>query len=419
MTFKRPRGTRDMTPGLMLRMRYVTDILRDTAEIAGFLEVGTPTFEHSELFIERSGEEVVDQMYVFDDKGGRSLALRPEITASVMRLYSSELRSEPKPIKVFYIGNCFRYERPQKGRYREFWQFGTEIIGNDSPFANAELMTLAADGIDSIGVEDCLMRVGHVGVLRTLVNCLGLDEKADLMALIDKGAFDEIRALDKGDALVYLLEVEDVEEARELFDSTEFAQALPEEFMDRFEDLATTLALLEAAGVEHRMDLGIARGLDYYTGIVFEIDVPSLGAEKQVCGGGSYDLGDIFGVPGTKATGFAMGVDRLMLSVGDLDDASLKGSEVHVVPLLDEASGVALNVAGTLRDEGLRTVLNLSCPKPGKAIKQALNAGALGIVFIGEDELADSTYTVKDLDKQTQATVPGEKLIDTVQALYE
>jgi len=389
----KPRGTRDFLPDEKEERVRTYGALRDTAKLFGYREVETPTFELADLFIARSGPEVVDQMYTFEDRGGRLLALRPELTASVARMYSAEMRSIPKPLKLFYFGNCFRYERPQKGRYREFAQFGAELIGNDSPAANADLICLAVLNMKAVGLDDHVLRIGDLRVLKTL---LGDDATPEVMRLIDKKD-PELRGVlpDRADAILDSR----VDEVRSV---------AGEEIMADYDQLTV---YLDAMDVEYEFDVGIARGLDYYNGIVFEADAPSLGAEKQVCGGGSYDLGGVVGIEGLKATGFAMGIDRLILATGGSDERAPVVS-VYIAALDDAAVPIALAAAQSLRVAGISTDVGISTTRPNKAIKAALDRGASSVIFIGEDELASNSVTVKDLATKEQTTIPLDTLVE-------
>ena len=169
-----PRGTRDFLPDELEKRRFYENRLRHTARTFGFREVETPIFEDAELFILRSGPNVLKELYAFEDKGGRQIALRPEMTAPVVRMFVDNMSNEPKPIKVFYFGQCFRYERPQSGRYREFFQFGAEIIGSATPETDAEAIALAYAMIGQIGVKNYRIRIGHIGVLRQRIADAGV-----------------------------------------------------------------------------------------------------------------------------------------------------------------------------------------------------------------------------------------------------
>ena len=195
MRIERVRGTRDFLSAEMGKRRIMEAKMRDVAESWGYDEVRTPTFERSELFTLKSGDEILNEMYEFQDKSGRHLALRPELTAPVIRMYVNELKMAPKPTKVYYVGNCFRYEEPQKARYREFWQFGAEIIGSDKPEAQAELIALAFYILKALGVE-AELHVGHVGLIRGILRAAQVDEGRinNVMRLIDKEEKDKVVA---------------------------------------------------------------------------------------------------------------------------------------------------------------------------------------------------------------------------------
>ena len=184
--FEIPRGTRDFVPEEMVKRRFVEEKLRRIFESFGYQEVQTPTFEHLDLFTAKSGDAVIDEIYAFSDKGGRNLALRPELTAPVMRCYVDKLQMEPKPLKLYYLGNCYRYDRPQKGRYREFMQAGCELIGTNTSEALAELISLAYSLVKDVGVQEVSLEIGHIGLLHLILKQLSLtdDQSKQLLPLI-------------------------------------------------------------------------------------------------------------------------------------------------------------------------------------------------------------------------------------------
>ncbi|HDM36330.1 MAG TPA: histidine--tRNA ligase family protein, partial [Candidatus Syntrophoarchaeum butanivorans] len=181
----RPRGTRDFLPDEMRRRRDLEKRMRAVFERWGYEEVATPTFEHLELFTLKSGDAIIEELYEFADKGGRGLALRPELTAPVIRMYINEMKNAPMPLKLYYFGNCFRYERPQRGRFREFWQFGCELIGTDTPEAEAEVIALASTIMDEVGVKQEL-HIGDLAIVRDLLGDLSQEEQSMIMRLMDK-----------------------------------------------------------------------------------------------------------------------------------------------------------------------------------------------------------------------------------------
>jgi histidyl-tRNA synthetase len=422
---ERPRGTRDFLPEEMTRRRRVEEAMRRTAVSFGYGEVRTPIFESTDLFVAKSGEAIVGEMYVFEDKGGRSISLRPELTAAVMRLYAASLTRAPKPVRVFYSGPCFRYERPQKGRYREFYQFGAELIGCPNPEGDAEIIALAVRAVGAAGLRGTEVRVGHVGALRSLLDWMGVSEDLSAAAfpLIDKGDIGALEELlmdvvprAQLDALADYSssegDLEVVERAR-----TAFAEVpgLPE----ALDYLAETIVQLENyEGMEVTVDLGIARGLDYYTGVVFEIDYPELGAEKQVCGGGAYELGQLFGIDEVQATGFAIGLDRVILAAeegGHLARDEVRSGAV-VIPMEREGDVMALGVRAmeALRAAGLATELEVMRRSMGKAFKAADQKGARWAVIVGSEEAAKGEVALKDLETGEQRHVAIEGLAMSV-----
>jgi len=418
---ERPRGTRDFLPEEMERRRRVEGAMRATALSFGYGEVQTPTFEHTDLFVARSGEAVVEEMYVFQDKGGRSLALRPELTAAVMRMYASDLTHAPKPLRLFYSGPCFRYERPQKGRYREFFQFGAELIGSPTPEADAEIIALAVRCIESAGLCGTVVRIGHVGALRAVLEWAGVTGPLSARAfpLIDKGETQGLEELlmdhvprERLEALVEYVTAaggaEVVGRARAAF------AAVPKavEHLARLEEALGHLS--HYRDVLCTVHLGIARGLDYYTGVVFEVDYPGLGAEKQVCGGGAYELGQVFGLKEVPATGFAIGLDRVVLAAGEAAAAgggtpAERAREGAVVVPMDRSGAVmalAVEAAEAVRAAGLRAELEVLRRPVGKALKAADEQRLRWAVIVGTDEAARGEVALKDLVSGEQRRVP-------------
>ncbi|MEA3281953.1 MAG: histidine--tRNA ligase [Euryarchaeota archaeon] len=391
MKLNRPRGTRDFTPVETEKRRYIENRMRGTAEHWGYGEVKTPTFENAELFTIKSGEAILDELYTFKDKGGRDIALRPELTAPVLRMYVNEMSVSPKPIRLYYFENCFRYERPQKGRFREFWQFGVELIGSDRAQAEAEAIALAAAMVSDTGIAADL-HIGHLGVVRGLLHGLDAKMQADAMRLMDKKDVDGLRMLlsdqpDLRERLPALLDA-DIDEARSITDD---AQPL--------EELQATLALLDHYGVRYEVDFGIVRGLDYYTGMVFEMYAAGLGAQNQICGGGTYRLAQLFGGSETPSCGFGIGFDRV-LEVCEIEPPHTQ--RVAVVYLPDVAED-AIRVASRLRDDaGVCTTIDISGRKFGQQLKHADAIGADYAVIVGAKEVEAGMVTLRDMQTGEQ-----------------
>jgi len=404
---QKPRGTRDFLPDEMEARRAVEWRLREVARCWGYREVCTPEFEDLELFTLRSGEGIIEEMYVFEDKGGRKMALRPEITAAVIRMYINEAKVAPKPLRWCYYADCFRYERPQKGRYRQFWQFGVELIGADTAAADAEAIMLAADMLDATGVTYDL-KVGHLSFMKNLVKDLDPAMQRKVRAHLDKKDFDGLRATlgslnrsDLASSLTALVATRDLAEAFEI------AGTIPEK-----ERVEQTIASLDAAGMKYSLNFGIARGLDYYTGIVFEGFAQNLGAENQILGGGAYRLAQLFGGDDVASCGFAIGFDRVMVSLGESQPR-----KDTVVGLLCTAEGRkrALEVARAFREAGIRTEMDLMERGLGAQLQHAAKSADYAVV-IGKREAESGEVTLKNLKTGEQKTVGIAEAISEVGA---
>jgi len=405
MELQKPRGTRDFLPEEMRKRRYIENKLREVATSWGYGEIKTPTFEHIELFTLKSGDGILGEIYNFKDKGDREIALRPELTAPVVRMYVEELQRSPKPLKFFYFDNCFRYERPQKGRFREFFQFGVEIIGSARPESDAEVIALAAQMLKSAGVNGDL-HIGHIGILRTLLKEIQPEYQGKIMRLVDKkddkgleDFLDQINAPDdirgKLFRLIGLRGENAMYEAKELVGDIEA--------LAQFKAL---LELLDVYGIEYQVDLGIARGLDYYTGMVFEIYCEGLGAQNQVCGGGSYRLAQLFGGEDTPSTGYAIGFDRIM----EICEAKPVVPKSIVVVSFEDTRKEAIIIAQKFRIH-ISTYLDVMGRKFKDQIAYANTIGASHVVIVGKNELDAGKVALKDMTTGEQELLSVEEVI--------
>lgn len=408
---QRPRGTRDFGPAEMAKRRKVEGAMRGVCARFGFGEVVTPTFEHAELFTLRSGPGIIEEMYVFRDKGDREMALRPEITASVMRFFVNEFSTQPRPLKLYYVGNCFRYENPQSGRYREFFQLGAELIGSKNPETDAEVIALAVNCIRAAGLEDFSVRIGHIGILKSLVREEIKDEKtaADVLRLLDKEDFDAMGDLFDARALPRKLFDKITAYADLKGDVTILNNIEPSEATDYLKEV---FEVLKIYGLEDcKVDLGIVRGLDYYTGMVFEIDAPKLGAEKQVLGGGSYTLSELFGGEPVFSTGFAIGLDRIMLAAEAERPIEVPPPlDAFVVPASEDMRKYALGIVARLRSQGLRADVDLMRRTLSKNLKYAATTGARFAIIVGKEEMAKRMVVLRDMKSGKQRTVLADEV---------
>ena len=402
---QKPRGTRDFLPDEMEARRMIEWRMREIARRWGYREVCTPEFEDLDLFTMRSGEGIIEEMYVFEDKGGRKLALRPEITAPVIRMYVNEAKVAPKPLRWCYFADCFRYERPQKGRYRQFWQFGVELIGADTALADAEAIMLAADILNSTDVTYDL-KVGHLSFMKNLLKDLQPGVQRKVMAHLDKKDFDGLKDTldslqkpDLGNSLISLVDCCDLSEAFEI------AGSIPEK-----ERIYRTISTLDEAGVNYTLNFGIARGLDYYTGIVFEGFAQNLGAENQILGGGAYRLAHLFGGDDVASCGFAIGFDRVMVSLGEKQQ---KKDTVVAIVCTNEGRNHAREVARIFREAGIRSEMDLMERGLGAQLAHASKTADFAIV-IGQREAESGNITLRNLHSGEQKTLDPESAITEV-----
>ena len=428
MEFTRPRGTRDFLFTEMRERKEAESTLRNVFENYGFQEIKTPLFEELKLFTTKSGEEIVDQLYNFKDKSDRELALRPELTAPVARLYLNELqKTTAKPIKLYYYGSCFRYERPQKGRFRQFWQFGCELIGAKSPEGEAEVISMCNESLESLGITPADININHLGIIRGLFAHFNIDTKTqrEIMVIIDKGDKELLRESLVGDNPVIdneelnnvLLNLIDMVGGKEILpDIEELVKPYdePQEALAELEELVKTLDSFSVDN--YTLNLGVARGLDYYTGIVFEVYIPELGAQKQVCGGGTYSLIKVFGGEEIESTGFAFGFDRLMNAIEELNgEKELKPYlDIFVAPINDETRQKSFEITQTLRKNGIATDVDLNRKKFKKLMNHANNINVGKVVIVGKKDLDEGKVTVKDMNSGEQELVSLDSLVDYI-----
>jgi histidyl-tRNA synthetase len=409
--FKIPRGTKDFTPREMQKRRYVEEVMRSTFRTFGYREIQTPTFETLEIFTAKSGETIIEELYSFTDKGGRELTLRPELTAPVIRFYVDKLQMEPKPLKLFYFGNCYRYDRPQKGRYREFKQAGCEIIGTDTPEAYAELIAMAYKILENVGVKNLELNIGNLNILSSIFNRFNLskDQQKYLTPLIDKSLFEDVfDALrdfgiknEDASALKEILQTSDIKKIENLIKDDDAAKK-------ELAELKKIIDLMkESFGIKnYQIKISIVRGLDYYKGLVFEIEVPSLGAEKQLCGGGAYELISLFGGKETPTTGFAIGFDRTILAL-ETEKYRFPTPEldVFIIPVNEDMIKKSLEITQNLREQGISVDVDLLRRGISKSLKYASSINTKKVIIVGPKELKQDVITVRNMKTGKQETV--------------
>ncbi|MEM2250718.1 MAG: histidine--tRNA ligase [Candidatus Hadarchaeales archaeon] len=418
MQLRCPRGTRDLWGDELATARFVVSKMRSVFERFGFQEVQTPIFEHLELFLVKSGSEIIKQIYDFEDKSGRKLALRPELTAPAIRFFIQHLKRNPPPVRLFYFGECFRYEEPQAWRWREFTQAGCEIIGSPNPQADAEVISLTCEIMREVGMNDWKLRIGDVGILRNVLASVGVkEEKQDpILRAVDSGnrnrILEELRKAGvPEEEYERLLKIFSLRGDFRVFQKlSEFD--IDESMLERSKEL---LRILREAGEKFEIDLGIARGLDYYTGTVFEVYV----GDVQVAGGGRYDtLVERLGGPKTPATGVGFGVDRissLLLKDGKAEKP-IKPL-VYVVPLERDLLPKALEISNMLRRKGIVTEMEVMERSLQKALSHADSMGMRFAVIVGRREVSAGQVALRDLKTKKQETVKIEELVSALKSV--
>ncbi|MDK2856453.1 MAG: histidyl-tRNA synthetase, partial [Bacillota bacterium] len=392
-----PRGTRDILPEEVERWHYLEDVIRAHCRLYGYGEIRLPLFEHTELFQRGVGEttDIVEkEMYTFTDRGGRSLTLRPEATASTVRAYlEHNLSAGPQPVKFYYLGPMFRYDRPQAGRYRQFHQFGVEAIGSAEPTVDAEVIILALDFYTKLGLTNLTVELNSIGCpvcrreyRRALTDYLKAHRAELCESCLGRLERNPLRVLDCKE-----------EKCRAVTRRAPgFGEYLCSECAGHFEKVQ---GCLKAVGASYVLNPALVRGLDYYTRTVFEITWAGLGAQTALCGGGRYDgLVEECGGPPTPGVGFAMGLERLLLA---LEQAGIElpgrhGPEVFVAAVLPEDDLAAFRLLTELRRAGIPSDKDYLKRSLKAQLKQANRLGVKHTIIVGGEEAARGNVVLRD-----------------------
>ncbi len=405
MIFK-PKGTKDVLPDQSFKWQFLEDAARSVAEVFNLKEIRTPVFEHTELFQRGVGEttDVVNkEMYTFEDKGGRSVTLKPEGTAGAARLFiENSLVNTPMPAKLFYITPAFRYERPQAGRLREFHQFGIEVFGSSAPEADAEVISAAALFLDKLGITDVQLQINSIGcrICRNEYNKALKDyfrPHLESMCPTCRSRFEKnpLRMLDCKD-----------ENCKKIVTGApKILNYLCEDCKEHFEKVK---ALLEIHGFEYTVNPDIVRGLDYYTGTVFEFVSTKIGAQGTVCGGGRYDnLLEELGSSSVPAIGFAAGLERLLLLMENTDVKfpEEKKPLIYVAGMDENSRKKAVEIAAGLRKNGVSAETDLMERSVKAQFKYADKLGVKYVAAIGGNELETGVVNIKNMMDGTVSAV--------------
>ena len=415
MAMKAPKGTKDMLPQDAYKWQYIEKEWKKICSEYGFKEIRTPVFESTDLFNRGVGDTtdiVQKEMYTFEDMGGRSITLKPEGTSPAVRAFiESNMYAETQPTKIFYDTPCYRYEKPQAGRLREFHQFGIENFGTPSMMADAEIIALGHDFLKRMGIEDIELHISSVGcrkcrpVYRKVLQDF-LRPKYDCLCETCKSRFDKNP--------MRILDCKSPEDKEAVKDAPMMIDYMCDDCRKDFEDLKS---YLDAMGIEYVVDPSIVRGLDYYTKTAFEFITTKIGAQGTVCGGGRYDhLIEEVGGPDMPGVGFGLGKERLLLLMDACghDFGAPPAPQIFLAWIGDEAKLYALNILHELRDLGIRADMDTRERNLKGQMKYANKLGAEFTAVIGGDEVASGEITLKNMSTSEQTKVRKEALADAL-----
>ena len=419
MLIKAPRGTKDIVPAEAYKWNYLEGKFRDLCRLYGYEEIRTPIFEHTELFKRGVGDTtdiVQKEMYTFKDRGDRDLTLKPEGTAGVIRAFiENKMYAETQPTKLFYITPCFRYERPQSGRQRQFHQFGVEAIGSDTPSLDAEVISLAMQFLGEAGLKDLTVSINSVGcpVCREEYNQLLKDylaAKADVLSDLSNDRRDKNP--------MCVIECKNETCQANIVDIPLMADHLCENCKDHFSQLKQ---YLDEMDINYVVDKKIVRGLDYYKRTAFEIISNDLGAQSTVCGGGRYDglVEQIGGPSGYSGIGFGLGAERLLLTLeaNGVEIGNPNHTDIFVVTIGDKAKLKSFSILKALRDNHIAADKDHLDRSLKAQFKYSNKINARYTIVIGDDELDKDEATLKNMETGDQKLIKISELVEELRTV--
>ena len=417
MKFRSIKGTYDVLPDVSNKWKSIESYIHKNLNRAGYNEIRTPIFENTELFKRSVGldsDVVSKEMYSWIDQGGTDLTLKPEYTASVVRSYIQNNLGASLPVsKLYYIGDLFRRERPQKGRYRQFRQFGIEAIGSKYPEQDSEVISIAYNLITGLGINDITLKLNSIGSSETRKNYKQallkfLKPKYDQLSETSRNRFDSnpLRILDTKNKS----EIELLKKAPKIT-----------EYLSKEDDLHFTevKTYLNDLSIPFTLDTNLVRGLDYYTRTTFEIASNTLGAQDAICGGGRYDklVGSLGGKP-SPAVGFAAGLERLLLAMGDKNELANKEiKKIYLIGLGDKARSTMMKILNNIRSSGYYVEFDSLRRSLKAQLRESNKLGASITIIIGEQEMKEQCAQIKDLTSGNQESVPFDSIISYIEDL--
>lgn len=420
MQVKAPRGTYDIMPDDIDKWHKMEGIIRRTAETFGYAQIRTPIFEHTELFERGVGDTtdiVSKEMYTFQDRSNRSLTLRPENTASCVRAFiEHSVAGGVLPVKWYYMGPMFRYDRPQAGRYRQFHQFGVESFGSNNPAMDAEVISLVLEILANLGLHEYELHLNSVGCAqcREVYRQKLIDH---IRPVKDKLCADCQARFEKNPLRVLDCKIAACQEA--IVDFPHLYEHLCPDCSDHYRRVRS---ILTETGIAYLHDNQLVRGLDYYTNTAFEVMIPIIGAQSAVAGGGRYNgLVKECGGPDVPGVGFAMGLERLLLALDSLKQEQTVHNQIDVfLALLDEKYEIqAAGMLTALRRAGIKADRDYNQRSTKAQMKYADKRGARLVLLLGEDEVQRGVVTIRDMQTRQQSEVSNEVLIAAIKAILE
>jgi len=423
-SLRRPRGTRDFLPWDMIKRRFVIETIRSTFELYGFDEMETPAFEFLDVLTAKCGPEVKEQIYAFKDKVGRELGLRFDLTVPLARVVASH-PDLPKPFKRYCISRVWRYEEPQSGRFREFWQADVDIVGSAKMDADAEVIAVAISCLKNLGMKNFRVRLNNRKILESVAESASVDKELSLSVFraIDKldkigleGVKQELRKLSLTDRQISMIMDQVSKQGSVDLIEKDLSDVLTERGKEGLNELIEIVHNLEFYDYSQYVivDLSLARGLDYYTGPIFEISAETTINVGSVAGGGRYDnLIELLGGPPTPATGISLGIDRLVevLSEADMLPKARTSTQAFVTytnPLVKKETVI---IAEKLRSEGIKVEVDVMGRKLERQLKYADAKGIPYVIIVGPQEVRSSVYRLKDMNSREERLLSLQEII--------
>jgi histidyl-tRNA synthetase len=416
MKIQSVRGVKDILPGEIEKWQWVEKTAHEVFSRYGFNEIRLPVFEKTALFSRSIGEtsDIVEkEMYTFDDRGGDQITLRPEGTASVVRSYiEHKMYNPPALVKLYYLGPMFRYERPQAGRFRQFYQIGVEAMGSDSPLVDFEVMTMLIAFFNKLGLKDLQLEINSLGC----PDCRpGYREtlKSAIREHLDELCGNCNQRYERNPLRVLDCKVEN---------DKKIAEGLPKS-KDHLcqvcrENFAKVLSMLDTAGTPYNTNPQLVRGLDYYTRTTFEVTSSKLGAQNAICGGGRYDsLVEEFEGPSTPCFGFALGMERLISLLDSAETEALSSKpDLYVVCLGDTAVNHSLNMIHDLRSAGISVDRDYEAASMKSQMRKANKVQAQFVLILGDNEIQSGQYSLKNMANGEQIEVSADSLLESLRS---